>query len=190
MQKTWSHQTPINLSFKYTGGGLTGCADAVSFELLKNAIIHYYQHIIQNGDIKVKIDNDTDKKGLVVSMIIRVSVNNISAYAISIYYTKCSFLVNGKNVNKFIEEDLPNITSVAINVILNGSSQSTSSKHPAWRTITFTMKKSRISNTSYSAVRFWIRQDFETIADLIILQNCYTMNHSPHCQTSKSSIYY
>lgn len=38
----------------------TGCADAVSFELLKNAIIHYYQHIKQNGDIKVKMDNDTD----------------------------------------------------------------------------------------------------------------------------------
>jgi hypothetical protein len=99
---------PINLSFKYTA-----CVDAVSFELLKNAIIHYYQHIIQNGDIKVKIDNDTDKKGRVVSMIIRVSVNNISAYTISIYYTICSFHVNGKNVNKFIEEDLPNITSVA-----------------------------------------------------------------------------
>ena len=44
---------PINLSFKYTA-----CVDAVSFELLKNAIIHYYQHIIQNGDIKVKINND------------------------------------------------------------------------------------------------------------------------------------
>ena len=44
---------PINLSFKYTA-----CVDAVSFELLKNAIIHYYQHIIQNGGIKVKIDND------------------------------------------------------------------------------------------------------------------------------------
>lgn len=54
-------------------------------------------------------------------MIIRVSVNNISAYTISIYYTKCSFLVNGKNVNKFIEEDLPNITSVAKDVILNGN---------------------------------------------------------------------
>ena len=64
---------------------------------------------------------DTDNKCLVVSMIIRVSVNNISAYTISIYYTICSFHVNGKNVNKFIEEDLPNITSVAINVILNGS---------------------------------------------------------------------
>ena len=54
-------------------------------------------------------------------MIIRVSVNNISAYTISIYYTKCSFLVNGKNVKKFIEEDLPNITSVAKDVILNGN---------------------------------------------------------------------
>ena len=64
---------------------------------------------------------DTDNKCLVVSVIIRVSVNNISAYAISIYYTKCSFLVNGKNVNKFIEEDLPNITSVAKDVLLNGN---------------------------------------------------------------------
>jgi anti-sigma regulatory factor (Ser/Thr protein kinase) len=66
---------PINLSFKYTA-----CVDAVSFELLKNAIIHYYQHIIQNGDIKVKIDNDRMKATYCVVYGDRVGGDVVDGY--------------------------------------------------------------------------------------------------------------
>lgn len=57
---------------------------------------------------------------MVVSKVIRVSKSNIYQYTLTLYFTKCRFLVNGKNVSIFIEQDMQNIHDVMNTVILNG----------------------------------------------------------------------
>jgi hypothetical protein len=47
--------------------------DEVTFELIKNAIMHYYEETNPDSYI-IKIVEDKDKKGLVVSKVIRVYI--------------------------------------------------------------------------------------------------------------------
>jgi hypothetical protein len=85
----------VNIQYEYTGGGVTGTIDAVTFELAKNAIMHYYEATNPDSYI-IKIVEDKDKKGLVVSKVIRVYSSNIHLYTLSLYYTSCRVFVNGK----------------------------------------------------------------------------------------------
>lgn len=92
---------------------------AISFELIKKAILHFYEsYPKQKGT--VHIDKDLDQKGRVVSLIIRVSDSEIHVYTLCVYYTRCSFLVNGKKVEKFMDDDLPAIHDMLKEVVLDG----------------------------------------------------------------------
>lgn len=62
-RKLQAAKRQANIIYKFTGGGITGEADAVSFELLKNALIYYYQQLnSENNNITVKTVQDQDKK--------------------------------------------------------------------------------------------------------------------------------
>ena len=68
----------------------------------------------------VHIDRDIDQKDRTVALIIRVSEESCHAYTLCVYFTKCSFLVNGKKVEKFMRSDLPAIHELLSSVVLNG----------------------------------------------------------------------
>ena len=97
-----------NIEYRYTDGGVTGQADAVTFELLKEALLVYFG--VEKKDYKCKITESKDRDGNCVQKTIRVVYpNQTDSYTLNLYYTKCSFLVNGKSVEKFLYEDLKKI---------------------------------------------------------------------------------
>ena len=108
------------VEYTTTGGGITGVADAASYELIKNAILHYYENY--PGDQgEACINRDVDKKGRVLALVIRVmNVDSLHVYTLNAYHTRCSFLVNGKQVDKFMNDDLPKIHDLIRTVVLNG----------------------------------------------------------------------
>ncbi|CAG2194806.1 unnamed protein product [Mytilus edulis] len=121
-RKLEATKRPVNVTYKLTGGGLTAKADTVSFELMKNAIIHYYEQLdVNDRYINIKVDKDLDKKGLTVGLVIRVIANDTPSYTLSVYYTSCSLLVNGRDTIRFFTIDLPEIHKTIHKVILNGT---------------------------------------------------------------------
>ena len=65
---------------------------------MKHAIPYYFEQLrIDDPNVKVNIVQDVDKQNLTVGLVIKVSLNNGPGYTLSIYYTSCSFLLNGKN---------------------------------------------------------------------------------------------
>ena len=109
----------VALEYQMTGGGLKGIMDAASYELMKKAMIQYYTDFPEGRGF-ARIDNDIDQKGSVTANVIRVSNSESHLYTINLYLTKCSFLVNGKNVDEFLSTDIPCIHELASNVRLDG----------------------------------------------------------------------
>lgn len=119
-QKIKAAKQEANIKYEFTGRGVTGTMDAITFELMKCAICHYFnQYPVQDSNIK--ITEHKDKKGLVLTKIIRVQINNKHRYTLSLYYTTCRLLVNGKYISQFITEDFPNIHNTIQHVVLNGN---------------------------------------------------------------------
>ena len=50
-----------SVEYRYTDGGVTGQADAVTFELIKKALLVYFGN--EKGDLKCKITECKDKDG-------------------------------------------------------------------------------------------------------------------------------
>jgi hypothetical protein len=59
--------------------------------------------------------------GLILSKVFKVHENYQHQYTLTLYNTKCTFLVNGKGTNIFIEKDLPNTHKIIKDVTLNGN---------------------------------------------------------------------
>jgi len=118
--KILARKRDIQFEYHCTGGGIVGSMDAITFELVKNAIPHYYDNInIDNR--RAEVTNDIDKNGLNLSKVFKLHENYQHQYTLTLYNTKCKFLVNGKGANIFIEKDLPNIHKIINDVTLNGN---------------------------------------------------------------------
>ena len=95
----------------YTGGGIVVEVDVAIYKLLKTAAVYLYQHY-PDKDGKAEITNVTDKtRKNIIQVTIRVSdrQNQLGGYTINFYHITSKMLVNGKNVSKFIDEDLSRI---------------------------------------------------------------------------------
>jgi hypothetical protein len=66
--------------------------------LVKNAIAYYYDNMI-NSTRRVEITKDNDKKGLNLSTVFKVYDEDKHQYTLTLYNTKCKFLVNGKGTS-------------------------------------------------------------------------------------------
>ena len=67
--------------------GIVGSMDAITFELVKNAIPHYYE-IINIDNRRAEVTNDIDKNGLNLSKVLfKLHENNIN---IHLHYTTLS----------------------------------------------------------------------------------------------------
>ena len=112
--------TKRDIQFEYhcTCGGIVGSMDAITFELVKNVIPRYYE-IINIDNRRAEVTNNIDKNGLNLSKVFKLHENYQHQYTLTLYNTKCTFLVNGKGTNIFIEKDLPNIHKIIKDVTLN-----------------------------------------------------------------------
>ena len=103
-----------SLNYENTGGGIVAEADVATYELLKTAAVYFYQ-LYPDKDGKAEITNVTDKsRKNIIQITIRVSdrQNQLGGYTINFYHTTSKMLVNGKNVSKFIDEDVSSIQKI------------------------------------------------------------------------------
>jgi len=100
-----------NWTYEYTGGGIVVEADAATYELFKTVAIYYYNtYPSVNGKAHTTTTTDNTNQS-VVQLTVRVSDQNSqnNGYTINMYHTTSKIMVNGKNINKFIQEDLGSI---------------------------------------------------------------------------------
>ena len=106
-----------NLSYEYPHGGVVATADAATYQLIKISAIHFdEQYPTENG--MAHVIGTTDNTGRhIIQNTIRVTSasNNEREYTINFYQTTLKMIVNGKNVHKFMHEDL----SAMHNIIRN-----------------------------------------------------------------------
>lgn len=111
-----------DIIYEITRGGITVKLDAVSFELFVYACEQYY-------DINTVSDHDfrkttaTDKQGNNVQYTYHINRTRPEpkSFTINAYLTKCSLLINGKNCELFIDNDLDNIHHIMTNTKIDGA---------------------------------------------------------------------
>lgn len=118
-KKILAARREVHFAYEQTKVGFVGTVDAVTFELIKNAIPHYYENIMPDNRY-AKTTDDQDRRGLTVSKVFKVFNKHQHQYTLTLYYTNCKFLVNGKDVHTFITTDISEIHKVIKEVILNG----------------------------------------------------------------------
>ena len=75
------------VQYRYTDGGVTSQADAVTFELMKEAMLTYFSNGNRVLNCKITESKDTDEN--CVQKTIRILYPNQSdSYTVNLYYTK------------------------------------------------------------------------------------------------------
>ena len=109
-----------NLKYNYTDGGVVGRADAATFELIKHATLQLYsQYPSGKGSAHITFITNNSKQ-FHVQHTIRVSEKNDRGYTINLYHTTTKMLVNGRNIEKCMQDDLRDI-HISIEKALNNN---------------------------------------------------------------------
>jgi hypothetical protein len=108
------------IQYTATGGGITVELDAVSFELFTSAVELYCRNpnAIKLFDFNKVIAKD--KGGRKVQYTFQIFDAPSLSYTINAYITKCSLLINGKNISKFLERDIEYIHEIMCNTTITG----------------------------------------------------------------------
>jgi hypothetical protein len=109
------------IQYTFTCGGITAELDAVYFELFTSALELYCRNpnAIKLFDFRKVIAKD--KGGRKVKYTFQIFDAPSLSYTINAYITICSLLINGKNINKFIERDIKHIHEMMCNTTINGA---------------------------------------------------------------------
>lgn len=98
-----------NRKYKYTDGGFVGTASAATLGLIKHATLQLYSQCPSGkGSAHITFITDNSKQ-FHVQHTIRVSEKNDRAYTINLYHTTSKMLVNERNIEKFMQDDLRDI---------------------------------------------------------------------------------
>jgi hypothetical protein len=89
------------ISYRFTGGGLTAELDAITFELFIHACEIYFASSSNNFGSVIK-DNSTDRHGSVTQRTYKIKESDQDSYTINLCTIRCSMLVNGKSAANFI----------------------------------------------------------------------------------------
>ena len=117
-KKLEAAQRVRHLEYEATGGGMVGVADAATFELLKEAAFKFYSNY-PYGQAEIKKTADKNRKH-VVQVIFQVQTQDEESYTLNMYTTTSKMLVNGKNVQVFLERDLAENYHIVQNVEFGG----------------------------------------------------------------------
>ena len=101
-------QRKDNILYEIKDRGVVITSDAVTFELIRRATDQYYINFPPHfGTANIKKSADSTKKN-VVQNTIRVRVKGL-CYTVNLYNTTSRLLVNGKNVDLFLNRDVKQI---------------------------------------------------------------------------------
>ena len=94
-----------------TGGGYRVLFTAGAYEVFKHAAISYYTGSVfsEKSTDTVDVRNKLDGNKLSIESIITIKNKENHKCVLSLYHTKSSILVNGKNMQRFIRVDWPAI---------------------------------------------------------------------------------
>jgi hypothetical protein len=116
-KKLEATQRDRSVSYNHTMGGIVITADAATFELFMSAALSYYKTL--NDDVtNIEIQEITDKtRKVVVQYTFRVELPSHQKYTVNLYTTTSKLLVNGKDCEVFIQNEIPNIQTIIVNEV-------------------------------------------------------------------------
>ena len=107
------------IEYSFTNGGICVKLDAVAFELFIYSCDIYFSNINDQW-LDNRKTTATNKDGNTVQYTYHIGCKETQTYTINAYLTKCSLLINGKNVEKFIDDDIKEIHSIMSQTKING----------------------------------------------------------------------
>ena len=116
-KKLEATQRDRSVSYNHTMGGIVITADAATFELFMSAALSYYKTL--NDDVtNIEIQEITDKtRKVVVQYTFRVELPSHQKYTVNLYTTTSKLLVNGKDCEVFIQNEIPNKQTIIVNEV-------------------------------------------------------------------------
>ena len=110
----------VKAEYEYTGGGITGRMDTATFELFRTACSKLYREFPPDEGHCTVIDTDDKHRKAVVQHTFKVSRmigENSVSYTVNLYPTNNRLLINGKDVDKFMESHLPLLHQMMIRAL-------------------------------------------------------------------------
>ena len=107
------------IEYSFTGGGICVKLDAVTFELFIYGCNTYFSKT-NDQPLNYKKTTATDKDGNTVQYTYHIGTKETQTYTINAYLTKCSLLINGKNIERFIDDDIKEIHNIMSKTKING----------------------------------------------------------------------
>ena len=100
----------VMAEYKCIGGGITGRMDTAAFDFFRSACSKLYREFpLEEGFCKI-VDSD-DRKGKAVAQhtfrVSRTVGENQIGYTVNLYPTNNRLLINGKDVDRFMDNYLP-----------------------------------------------------------------------------------
>lgn len=105
------------------GGGVTGVLDTATFELFRSACNSFYGEFPPTeGTCTIDSYDDKKKKTVVQHMYRIKGIENDTqiGYTINLYPTNNRLLVNGKDVDRFMDSHLPLLHKIMLNALTDG----------------------------------------------------------------------
>ncbi|CAC5398600.1 unnamed protein product [Mytilus coruscus] len=106
------------ITYSKTGGGITGKLDAITFELFLYACETYYKNSLDILDFSKTAA--TDNVGNNVQITYSITDTTKKSFTVNAYLTKCTFLINGKNSERFELCDITEIHSIMADTKISG----------------------------------------------------------------------
>lgn len=95
-----------HLTYTLTAGGMVAIADAATYELLKSAMVNFYNsYNPEHGSTSTTEILDSTGKNT-VQITVRVNNTDGESYTVNMYNTTSKLLINGKNIDQFLNVDI------------------------------------------------------------------------------------
>ncbi|WAR04301.1 hypothetical protein MAR_019670 [Mya arenaria] len=185
LKKLHAAKRTDNVKIEHTNGGIVMTADTATFELLKAATLVYYR---KKDSSEVTIEQSTDRGG---NNIVQFTIRVNNKYTLNIYNTTSRILVNGKQQNIFINEDLDQIYEVCCSAKIDGQRINTDKLNQIFIEEIQKMQNVKIQEYSDNSRPKGVKPNAKNNEDISCIKcqkNCLT--RSVLCSTSEHWIHY
>ncbi|WAR14023.1 hypothetical protein MAR_004128 [Mya arenaria] len=185
LKKLHAAKRTDNVKIEHTNGGIVMTADTATFELLKAATLVYYR---KKDSSEVTIEQSTDRGG---NNIVQFTIRVNNKYTLNIYNTTSRILVNGKQQNIFINEDLDQIYEVCCSAKIDGQRINTDKLNQIFIEEIQKMQNVKIQENSDNSRPKCVKPNAKNNEDISCIKcqkNCLT--RSVLCSTSEHWIHY
>lgn len=113
----------VHVEYEVTGGGITGVMDTGTFELFRLACSVFYKNLpTTEGRSVIDYSEDYNRRAVVQQTykVERAHEGGILGYTLNLYATKNKLLLNGKDIDRFIDRHLPAIHNIMFKPIRDG----------------------------------------------------------------------